>query len=190
MRRAILGAVALLVSAASAVACGTERWPVKTGADRDAGSVKNFPTPTTIAQLASILAPIHPERRRSSRFAPTELTTVQISGVLTVIKREADEDYHLVIADPADPRVTMIVEAPDPNCASGSLFLDNISFVRRTLDQRFGEIGRLEPKMPVTVTGVAFFDTLHGQEGVAPNGIELHPILAIALQEPDRPATN
>jgi hypothetical protein len=25
--------------------------------------------------------------------------------------------------------------------------------------------------------GVAFFDYLHGQTGVAPNGIELHPIL-------------
>jgi hypothetical protein len=28
------------------------------------------------------------------------------------------------------------------------------------------------------VTGVAFFDTDHGQTGVAPNAIELHPILA------------
>jgi hypothetical protein len=28
------------------------------------------------------------------------------------------------------------------------------------------------------VTGVAFFDFQHGQTGVAPNGIELHPILA------------
>jgi hypothetical protein len=27
---------------------------------------------------------------------------------------------------------------------------------------------------------VAFFDFLHGQTGVAPNGIELHPILGFA----------
>jgi hypothetical protein len=27
------------------------------------------------------------------------------------------------------------------------------------------------------VTGVAFFDFLHWQTGVAPNGIELHPVL-------------
>ena len=27
------------------------------------------------------------------------------------------------------------------------------------------------------VTGVAFFDFQHGQTGVAPNAIELHPIL-------------
>jgi hypothetical protein len=30
------------------------------------------------------------------------------------------------------------------------------------------------------VTGVAFFDYLHGQTGVAPNGIELHPVLDFA----------
>src|SRR5262249_8568325 len=29
-----------------------------------------------------------------------------------------------------------------------------------------------------SVTGVAFFDFRHGQTGVAPNGIELHPILS------------
>jgi hypothetical protein len=34
----------------------------------------------------------------------------------------------------------------------------------------------------VTVTGVAFFDIQHDQEGRAPNAIELHPILAIAFQ--------
>jgi hypothetical protein len=28
-----------------------------------------------------------------------------------------------------------------------------------------------------TVTGVGFFDVIHGQTGVAPNGIELHPVL-------------
>jgi hypothetical protein len=39
MGRAILGAIALLVSGSAAFACGTERWPVKTGTDRDAGSV-------------------------------------------------------------------------------------------------------------------------------------------------------
>ena len=29
-----------------------------------------------------------------------------------------------------------------------------------------------------TITGVAFFDDLHRQRGVAPNGIELHPLLS------------
>jgi hypothetical protein len=28
-----------------------------------------------------------------------------------------------------------------------------------------------------TIRGIGFFDFLHGQTGVAPNGIELHPVL-------------
>jgi hypothetical protein len=188
MRRAILGFIALLASGCAALACGTERWPVKVGTDRDALKIANLPQVTTIAQLISIAAPAHPETRRSARFAPTKLTTFQIEGILRVIKQETDQDYHLVIADPTNPRVTMIVESPDPKCASGSQCLDNITFVRtmldRTLqlDRTFVDTLRSEPNMPVTITGVAFFDTLHGQEGVAPNGIELHPVLIIDFQ--------
>src|SRR5207244_927391 len=33
--------------------------------------------------------------------------------------------------------------------------------------------------VPVQLTGVGMFDFLHGQTGVAPNGIELHPIINI-----------
>ncbi len=34
---------------------------------------------------------------------------------------------------------------------------------------------------PITVVGPAFFDFLHGQDGLAPNGIEIHPVLAIGV---------
>jgi hypothetical protein len=27
-----------------------------------------------------------------------------------------------------------------------------------------------------TIDGVGFFDAIHGQRGIAPNGIELHPV--------------
>jgi hypothetical protein len=30
----------------------------------------------------------------------------------------------------------------------------------------------------VTINGVGFWDIIHGQTGVAPNGIELHPVLS------------
>ena len=32
----------------------------------------------------------------------------------------------------------------------------------------------------VTITGIGFWDLIHGQTGVAPNGIELHPVLSFA----------
>jgi hypothetical protein len=189
MRRAVLGAIMLLASGSAAFACGTERWPVKVGTDRDASKVAASPQVRTIAQLRSIAAPRHPESRGSTRFAPTELTTFQVNGILRVIKRETDQDYHLVITDPTNPRITIIVESPDPQCASGSRFLDQITSVRTMLDQTL-QLGRVfgpenlrsELSMPVTVTGVAFFDVLHGQEGLAPNGIELHPVLMIDFQ--------
>ena len=31
-----------------------------------------------------------------------------------------------------------------------------------------------------TITGVAFFDFKHGQTGVAPNAIELHPVVSFS----------
>jgi hypothetical protein len=38
------------------------------------------------------------------------------------------------------------------------------------------------------VTGVGFFDFLHGQTGVAPNGIELHPVLDIVFNPEPPPS--
>src|SRR5580692_10242234 len=80
MCRAILGAAVLLVSASAAFGCGTERWQVKTGTDRDARSVTNLPKPTSIGELTSIVAP--PDARRNSPFPPTELRTFQVTGTL------------------------------------------------------------------------------------------------------------
>ena len=81
MRRTILGFIALLASECAALACGTERWPVKVGNDRDVARVSDAPQAATIAQLIAIPAPSHPLSRRSTRFAPTELTTFQVKGI-------------------------------------------------------------------------------------------------------------
>jgi hypothetical protein len=35
--------------------------------------------------------------------------------------------------------------------------------------------------VPFGLDGIGFPDELHGQTGVAPNGIELHPLLGIAI---------
>ena len=179
MRAAIITATAILLASTSlALACGKERWPVKVGTDQDAGQVVTTAQASTVAALRAITVPaIQPDRRA----APVETTVFAISGILTVIKRESDEDYHLVIADP-DIGGTMIVESPNPHCAEGSQFFNDIASARQTIDDKFGPIGRKrQPNIPVTVVGVGFFDFIHHppQEGVAPNGIELHPILHI-----------
>jgi hypothetical protein len=64
----------------------------------------------------------------------------------------------------------MITEAPATGCTRGATMVARAEMarVRRTV--------RL--CRHAVVTGVVFFDYLHGQDYVAPNGIELHPILA------------
>jgi hypothetical protein len=37
------------------------------------------------------------------------------------------------------------------------------------------------PAAVVTVRGVGFFDFIHGQNGVAANGIEIHPVLELCF---------
>jgi hypothetical protein len=77
----------------------------------------------------------------------------------------------------------MIVEAPAPACVgSNSPFLSNIRGVRSLLTSRFHPTAIWDRgHWPITVTGVGFFDFKHGQSGVAPNAIELHPLLSVKL---------
>jgi hypothetical protein len=182
-RRSALTALVLFTSVSLALACGTERWAVKTGADRDSGAVNLTPEDTTIALLSDLHAPPKPNTRATSRFSPTEFKTFTISGIVVGIKQEKDEDYHIVLQAPGDPEGTMVIESVSPNCTNNSKFTDKIVDVRKTIDQKIkGISGKMKKlNLPVTVTGVGFFDPIHGQTGVAPNGIELHPILEITF---------
>ncbi len=156
---------------------------MKTVTDKDATKVQETPTPGTINQLRQIAAPINPNLRPDSRYSPTELTTYEVTGYITLIKAEADQDYHIVLAD--DAGRTMIVESTHPDCALKSRFKTEIDQARAALDQAFkGPITKpIKTRKLVTVTGVGFFDHIHGQTGVAPNGIELHPILQVVLHD-------
>ena len=180
---ALLLVASLAFAPLQVLACGKERWSVKTVTDKDAAKVQDVPTPATINQLRQIAAPINPNHRPDSRYSPTELTTYEVTGYITLIKAEADQDYHIVLAD--DAGRTMIVESTHPDCAKTSRFKTEITAVRAALDQGFkGPINNpIKMKKLVTVTGVGFFDHIHGQTGVAPNGIELHPILQVVLHD-------
>ncbi|MDQ1647584.1 MAG: hypothetical protein QOJ50_3768 [Cryptosporangiaceae bacterium] len=101
----------------------------------------------------------------------------QLHATLTQYKLEADSDYHLVLADAAGR--TMISEIPDPACVGpGSPLASSITKARSEFDARYTPTTSFKTaNVPVTVTGVGYFDFLHGQTGVAPNGIELHSVL-------------
>ena len=172
------GAVTLTGGAGVGQPCGVERWPVKTGTDADAKLVNlNNVTPTTIANLTTLAAPS--DKPENNRVQPTETTLFVLNATLTEYKLEDDSDYHLIFSDSAGK--TMIAEVPSPYCVgSGSPFAAGITNARSEFDAHFKPSTDFKTAgIPVKVTGVGFFDFLHGQNGIAPNGIELHPVLDI-----------
>ena len=174
--RIVTGLFVLLVpcslGAQTATTCGVERWPVKTMVDDDTGSVDHAPQPTTIASLTS-LPRTSEERTRRGRVG-IERRTFRIRGMLREVRPQpTDGDIHLVLADPADPRVTMVAEIPDSLCALTSRHASDFAEARRVLE-------RIPLGGEIEVEGVAFWDDEHGQRGMAENGIELHPVLRIS----------
>jgi len=160
-------------------ACGVERWSIKTGTDLDARLVDlRTVVPTNIIHLRALPAPAPPPL--TSRVRPVETTVWGLDATLVHYKQEDDSDYHLVLSD-AGGR-TMIAEIPAPACVGASSpFLPAIRAVRAAFTAAFhpttASFQRVTVK--VHVTGVGFFDVKHGQSGVAPNAIELHPVLGI-----------
>jgi hypothetical protein len=165
---------------ASTGSCGVERWSVKTGTDADVGLVDlNHVVPQTISYLRGLTAPANPPA--NNRVQPTETTTFVVDATLVEYKLENDSDYHLVIADAQGN--TMIAEIPDPACVgSGSPFASAIQSARQQFDATYTATTSFQTaNVPVQLTGVGFFDFQHGQTGVAPNAIELHPVLGIVF---------
>src|ERR1700756_2639143 len=172
--------LALIPATYLSAQCGVERWSVKTGTDADVGLVNlNTSTNTTITNMRAFTAP-NPIPA-NNRVAPAETTEWVINATLTQYKLESDSDYHLILQDAGG--LTMIVEIPSPTCVgAGSPFLPGITNARNEFNAKFTATTSFQTaNIPVKVTGVGMFDFLHGQTGVAPNGIELHAVLDIVF---------
>ena len=178
--KAILGLIVTLIAlTAQAKECGTVRWSVKIGIDSDAQLIKLDKVYSKSINALSHKKPLgHPPQ--SSRVKPTEISLYKVTATLTDYKRSADDhDYHLVLDDGKGH--TMIAEIPDPSCVRdrGPL-ASEIKNARQQFDAEYSVTGSFKKvDRRVKVTGVGFYDHIHGQRGVAPNGIELHPVLNI-----------
>jgi hypothetical protein len=146
----------------AALSCGVERWSIKTLKDRP---LLQHARPATVAQLTRLRAArVLPPARRLA--AEHRIYSVVAS---VTIRPEADLDYHLILRSGAH---TMIAETPSPLCTPGA------TPTRR--QQMTAARKAARPCSKARVVGVAFFDYRHAQTGVAPNGIELHPVLGFA----------
>jgi hypothetical protein len=201
MRRVLLGCALASVAAVSAGAvasgvggsagdlrhqaetrCGVERWAVKTLTDPDAGAVKFTARTTSVLALRQLDVPKVTDA--TLRLPDVERTTYRVRARLVGYKREDDSDIHLVIADPRRKSATMIVEFPNNGCTSKAA-----SAARKAMGQARGAFVAAcgEPSGrwklldgTAVITGVGFVDKVHGQTGVAPSGIELHPVTRVS----------
>jgi hypothetical protein len=163
----------------TAASCGVERWAIKTGTDSGAKKINTkTPRSTTLATLIKIKPPS--TIPSNSRVTPTETTDWKESATLVEFTEESDSDYHLVLKSGS---TTMIAEIPDPACVgSGSPFKAAITATRSAFNKKYHVTSSWTTvNVPVVVTGIGFFDYKHGQTGVAPNAIELHPVLNVTF---------
>jgi len=170
---------ALAGSSAAQTSCGRARWDVKTLTDAASGSVDFTVHGATVEELTALPVP-GPIKIHTPRY-PAETRTYRVSGRLVGFKLETDSDIHVVIAGTSG--ATMIVEIPDPSCM-GTVKHAEISQARadfiRAFGQPVGQFSRPAGASSLRVVGVLFFDIIHGQVGVATNGVELHPVLAVS----------
>jgi hypothetical protein len=145
--------------ATSRYACGVERWAVKTLQDRSHLLRNRL---TMVHYLVTRRAPSYLPSTR----LPFERHVFTVIARVTFVREEADSDYHFILRERG---YHMIAEAPAPYCDHGATrhYRREMAAARR--------VARTCAR--ARVTGVAFFDFDHGQTGVAPNAIELHPLL-------------
>lgn len=189
------GAIFVTQKMARKAGCGVERWPVKTLTDADVVQVDGqHPLERSVTQMRALNGGKTPfsSRRIAMQYndkrLPAELHAYRIRALLTGWKQEADRDFHVVGADPTNPKATMIFEPPDPDCPGlrGDPWADDFGGVRAALVKCFGEppkgkLRALPGRVVVEFTAVGFYDIIHGQDGVAPNGIEGHPAVKVRI---------
>jgi len=159
--------------------CGVERWKVKTLSDPAAkGLHRQRPHTTTVEKLASLTPPLW---SRNAPRSAAERRVYSVDGCVVAYALEGDSDLHVVLQGGSG--ATIIVEFPDAaSCAPwshapGLMQQAREAFLRLVPARPTSSFRYLQSAIPVTVVGPLFMDKVHGQEGVAPNGAEIHPVL-------------
>src|SRR4051794_16549339 len=160
------------------IGCGVERWSIKTLADPLGRKLGLVPRAATIRALRRKSVPAYLSLRRMLRG---EGTAFRVRAKLVEMKLEDDGDIHLVIADPQRTGATMIAEFPAATCTGGATPNARLKMrhARSALIAACGSPSGSFRRLggTATISGVGFFDQIHGQTGVAPNGVELHPVV-------------
>jgi hypothetical protein len=160
--------------------CGTERWTIKVLIDPDTDKINYADIVKTT--IADEIALPQPTLEMQTPRMKCETVVNQVECYIDGYKLETDKDVHIVISD--DNGNTMIAEIPNPDCkeVKGSSQYEKIKNVRDWFEQTFSPKAKYHKntdKAKYTFTGITFMDKIHGQTGVADNGVEIHPVLDI-----------
>lgn len=128
----------------------------------------------------------------NARRINVEQRNVQLNHVsLYAIKREADNDFHLIIGNRKNNNVFLNAEIsglPSPN----SPYYTRLSWVRKNAENIFGEMCTsgyyiFNPPIPTILEGSLFFDIDHKDGTIGPKGMkpitawEIHPVTNIGF---------
>lgn len=158
----------------ASVSCPVERGPVKEGSDADRAKVDNTAVTKTVNYLRNIGKPsVYPT---NARVTQAELHKYRVVAHLRQFKEESDGDYHLVLKDSSGR--SMIAEIPYGGCVpAASRWKTAIAKTRSAFNHHYSVSTSWHyVNRKVVLQGIGFMDVLHGQTGVAPNGVELHPV--------------
>ena len=147
---------------------------------------------------------------QNHRDAPTETTVWRLKALVVEARLEQDGDYHLVLQGTSGQTMIGEIPDPDPAFVKNPVWRADIKLARDAMNKKVGHplqaVGFAEADMApptherfenkrmadetsamtnvnasATIIGVGFFDSDHGQTGVAPTAIEIHPILSLVF---------
>lgn len=187
-----LACLVVLPGAGAAAASGSAKAQDKPGCpgpskktltDHYASEASLTPVRSRVATLRTI--PVPAGTGAGQPRTQPERTTYALTVHLIGARLMSDHDLHLLVADWRGGAM-MITELPDTTCpvAARSPVAAEMTAARRALLAAIGPVGAAHWKplnRRAKITGVGFFDTVHNQVGVAPNGFELHPLLSLSL---------
>ena len=163
------------------LACGVERWFVKTLADDVATQVNSTNvSPISIRDLNGFQA--HCSGLPDRRTYAEEFRVFEVLGRIVFAAHEDDRDYHIALEDPDAPGFTIVTELADTQC-QGAVLSPHLTTMMGAENMFLMLLGGRTPSALVGTTvrirGVGFYDFDHGQRGRSRNCIELHPILSL-----------
>ena len=161
--------------------CGKERREVKALLDKEAAKIKWTSKRTSVKAMSKLVQVFPKDKKFDKKIRyGFEYNVYELKCRIREFRKEDDGDYHLVLVDLNDTTITIVGEIINPECPdlANSQYLGAFKNTREEF-----ELFKL-PKNKVmqgvyTITGVCFFDFVHGQLGISANGVEVHPIMDI-----------